>query len=179
MERLSALYATALFELAKERNDMDDSLSQAIYVRDIFESTDVLRLLLHPQIPRNEKHDLLINAFSGNINDDLLGLLRLILDKNRQAFMISILTAYIEMVESYKNIVTAKVISATELDDNQKTELQEILTEKLNKEVRLLVNVDPDVIAGPYIYVDGYYLDWTLKTRMRELVVYMKEGCTA
>ena len=179
MERLNALYATALFELAMERDNIDDGLKQAVFLRDSLRDSGIMRLLLHPQVPRNDKQKLLTDALSGNIDDDLIGFLQLTIDKNRQNFIISILDAYIDMIEKHKNIVTAKVISATELDDNQATELREILSEKLSKQIRLLVDVDPSVVAGPYIYVDGYYLDWTFKTRLRELTVHMKEGCTA
>ena len=175
MERLNALYATALFDLAMERNDIDESLLQAIYLRDSLKTTDIMRVLLHPQISRNEKQNLLADALSGHIHDDLLSFLNLAIEKNRQAFIVSILDAYIALIEKHKNIVTAKVISATDIDENQATELRDILSEKLNKKITLSVSVDPSVVAGPYIYVDGHYLDWTLKTRLRELKVYMKE----
>ena len=176
MERLSALYASALFELAIERDNLDESLSEAIFLRDVLQDTDVMRILLHPQIPRNDKHKLLTDIFTGNIQEDLLGFLNLAIEKNRQAFIVSILDVYIKMIEKHKSIITAKVISATELDDKQATEIRGILSGKLGKEVRLSMNVDPSVVAGPYIYVDGYYLDWTFKTRLHELAVYLKEG---
>ena len=179
MERLNALYATALFELAIERNNIDESLKQSVFLRDSLRDSGIMRLLLHPQVPRNDKQKLIKDALSGNIDDDLLGFLQLAIDKNRQAFILSILDTYIDMIEKHKNIVTAKVISATELDNNQATELRDILSKQLQKQIRLLVEVDPSVVAGPYIYVDGYYLDWTFKTRLRELTVHMKEGCTA
>ena len=73
-------------------------------------------------------------------------------------------------------ILFIKVITATILDDKQTAELRDTLSKKLNKEIRLDVDIDPSVVAGPYIYVDGYYLDWTFKTRLRELTVHMKEG---
>jgi F-type H+-transporting ATPase subunit delta len=176
MERLNALYASALFELAMERGDMDESLSEAVFLRDTLQGTDIMRILLHPQIQRNEKHKLLTDTLSGNIHEDLLGFLNLAIEKNRQAYIISILEVYIGLIEKHKNIVTAKIITATELDDTQTAELRDILSDKLKKQIRLSVSVDPSVVAGPYIYVDGYYLDWTFKTRLRELTVYMKEG---
>ena len=176
MERLNALYASALFELAIERGNVDDSLKEAVLLKDVLQETNIIRILLNPQIQRNEKQKLLTDTFNGKIQDDLLGFLSLVIEKNRQAFIISILDSYIALIEKHKNIVTAKVISATEIDNNQATELQDILSTKLKKQIRLSVNVDPSVVAGPYIYVDGYYLDWTFKTRLRELTARMKEG---
>ena len=179
MERLNALYATALFDLALERGNIDECLQQAVFLRDILCETDIIRILMHPQIPRKEKQQLLDNTLAGKIQDDLHSFLNLALEKNRQSFIVSILDAYIDLIEKHKNIVTARVITATELDSDQIAQLKDILTKQLNKQIRLSVEVDPSVVAGPYIYVDGYYLDWTFKTRLRELAVHMKEGCSA
>jgi F0F1-type ATP synthase delta subunit len=57
--------------------------------------------------------------------------------------------------------------------------MKTVLSKKLNKDVDLSLKIDPTIIGGPYILVDGYYLDWTVKTRLRDLTVYMKEGCSA
>ena len=178
MERLNYLYASALFDLALDGEDIDSCLSEALFLRDVLQDTDILPILLNPKIPRNEKQKLLTEVLSGKVHENLLGFLNLTIEKNRQAYIISSLNAYIELIEKHKRIVTAKVITAIDLDTGQTKELEEILSQKLNKQVRLKVSIDPTVVAGPYIYVDGYYLDWTFKTRLRELTVHMKEGCT-
>ena len=179
MERLSILYASALFDLALERGDMDESLSEAAFSLETLQDADVQQMLLHPHVSKADKQTLITQAFTGHVSDDMLGFLNLAIEKNRQAFILSALRAYIDLIKRHKNIVTAKVISATELDINQTTELRDTLSKKLHKDVKLNVKVDPSVVAGPYIYVDGYYLDWTFKTHLRDLVVHMKEGCTA
>jgi F-type H+-transporting ATPase subunit delta len=179
MERLTALYATALFDLALQRGDIDKSLDEAAFLLDTLQDPDTLHMLLHPHVSKEDKQKLLTDTLTGHVHDDMLGFLNLAIKKNRQSFIISALDAYIDTIKKHKNIVTAKVISATELDSDQATELRDTLSEKLSKTVTLNVKVDPTVVAGPYIYVDGYYLDWTFKTRMRDLVVRMKEGCTA
>ena len=176
MEKLSMLYASALFDLALERGNLDKDLAEASFLRETLQDPEIMRVLLHPHISRNDKQKLLTEAFNSSINDDLLGFLNLAIEKNRQNFIISAVEAFIDLIEKHNNIVTAKVITATQLDEKQSTELRELLTEQLKKEIRLSVSVDPSVVAGPYIYVDGYYLDWTFKTRLRELTAYMKEG---
>jgi F-type H+-transporting ATPase subunit delta len=177
MEKLTALYASALFDLAIERGDIDESLDQSTFLLDTLSDSEIKHMLLHPHISKADKQKLLTGVLTGHIHDDLLGFLNLAIEKNRQSYIFSALKAYIGLIKKHKNIVLAKVISATELDPDQATELRDSLSEKLGKTVTLEVKVDPSVVAGPYIYVDGYYLDWTFKTRLRDLVVQMKEGC--
>jgi F-type H+-transporting ATPase subunit delta len=108
----------------------------------------------------------------------LLGFLFLVTDKNREAFLMPALTALIETIARYKNNVTAKVISASPIDDKQTALLKKVLSGKLGKNVDISLKIDQSVIGGPYIYVDGYYIDWTVKKRLRDLAIHMKEGCS-
>jgi len=179
MERLSALYASALYDIAIENDAVGDFLDQAVLIRDMLQETECRRILKHPHITAAEKQEFFRKAFAESVHDALLGFLFLVTDKNREAFLLPALTALIGIIERQMGKVTAMVTFATELDDKQIAEMVEILSGKLDKTVEISLKVDPSIIGGPHIYVDGYYLDWTVKTRLRDLTVHMKEGCSA
>jgi len=179
MERLSILYASALFDLALEKDLIDDLLDQATVVRDTLQGEECQRILVHPHIPASQKHIFFKKAFAGHIHADLLGFLFLVVDKNREAYLVPALSELIEMIEHYKGKVTALVSFASALDEGQIMAMKGMLSQKLNKDVKVSLKVDPSVIGGPYIFVDGYYIDWTVRTRLRDLTVHMKEGCSA
>jgi len=175
MERLSVIYASALFDLALQQDSVDDFLKQAVFLRDALSDDDCQRVLVHPQIPATEKQEFFRNAFEGKIHEDLLGFLYLVTEKNRETRLISALDALISNIERYNKIVTARVLSASPYNDKQAEELRKMLSEKLSKQVKLQLKVDPSVIGGPYIFVDGYYIDWTVKRRMHDLSMSLKE----
>jgi len=175
MERLSVIYASALFDLALQQDSIDDFLKQAVFLRDSLSDEDCQRVLVHPQIPATEKQEFFRNAFEGKVHEDLLGFLYLVAEKNRETRLISALDALIGNIERYNRIVTARVLSAAPYEKKQAEELKEMLSHKLNKHVKLQLKVDPSVIGGPYIFVDGYYIDWTVKKRMRDLSASLKE----
>jgi len=179
MERLSSLYACALFELALERGSVDVFLDQAAMLRDTLQDEQCLRVLVHPHISAAEKHEVFSNAFAGHLHDDLLGFLFLVTDKNRENFLLPALSELIRLIERHQNKVTAQVLSATAYDGKQIDALREALSDKLRKSVEISLKVDPTVIGGPHIFVDGYYIDWTIKERLRDLTVHMKVGCSA
>ena len=179
MDKLSLLYASALFDLAEANDAVGDFLEQATLLRDTFQEPQCHRILLHPHITTAEKRDFFSKAFSSQIHNDLLAFLFLVVEKNREPFIISALTALIEMIERHMKRVTAKVYFAAAIDEKQVAEMKEVLSKKLEKSVEVFVEVDPSVIGGPYIFVDGYYLDWTVKKHLRDLTVHMKEGCSA
>jgi F-type H+-transporting ATPase subunit delta len=179
LERLNVLYATALFSLALEGGAVDEFLGQASLLVDSLQDEDCQRMLVHPHISSTEKREFFRRTFSEYLHTDLLGFLFLVVDKNREAFLVSALMALIEKIKHHKNIVTARVLLASEYDEEQAAAMKDMLSKKLGKTVELTMKVDTSLIGGPYIYVDGYYLDWTVKKRLRDLTVHMKEGCSA
>lgn len=179
MERLSILYAIALFDIAVEQNAVDAFHREAMLIRDSLQDAEVKNVLLHPQISVKEKHELFKKAYSGKINEALLGFLYLAAEKNREAYVIPALDQLIENIDRHNNKIKADVLTAAEYDKKQIQELKAILSEKLGKQVEIDLRVDPSVIGGPFIYADGYYIDWTVKKRLRDMTRSMKEGCNA
>jgi len=179
MERLSVIYASALFDIALQQDAVNEFLNQAVYLRDSLSDEDFQLVLVHPQITAEEKQQIFRDAFADKINEDLLGFLFLVTDKNREMYLIPALKALIGLIERHNKIVTARILSAAPYDEEQAQSLRTILSNKLGKEIRLDLKVDPSLIGGPYIFVDGYYIDWTVKKRLRDLTIYMKEGCSA
>jgi len=179
MERLSVIYATALFDLALKHGAVDEFLDQASFLHDSLSDAECQRMLVHPQISADEKHEFFRKAFADKIHEDLLGFLYLVADKNREAFLLPALKLLIGVIERHNKKVTARVLSAAPYDEKQAESLKKILSKKLDKIVELDLKVDPSIIGGPYIHVDGYYIDWTVKKRLRDLTIHMKEGCSA
>jgi F-type H+-transporting ATPase subunit delta len=178
MERLSVLYANALFDLAKEKNATDEFLSQAMLIRECLQDEDCQRVLNHPQIPASEKHKFFEDAFSGKVHTDLLGFLYLVADKNRESALLPALSKLITTIEQHSGKVKARTVSASPYDENQAQSLKATLSRRLEKDVELDMKVDSSIIGGPYIFVDGYHIDWTIKKRLRDLTTHMKEGCS-
>ena len=179
MDKLSLLYASALYDLASSKDAVAGFLDQAVLMRDSLKDPDCQRILVHPHITTNEKREFFTKVFGSDIDKDLLAFLFLVVDKNRETFIMTALDALISMIERSMRKVTAEVYFAAAIDDKQLAAMKDLLSEKLDKQVEVSVNVDPSVIGGPYIFVDGYYLDWTVKKRLRDLTVQMKEGCSA
>lgn len=169
MAELSVRYATALFKLASEKGLLNEFLEQATFLREMLQSEEYKRIIAHPAISATEKRNILRDAFEGKIHDELLGFLHLVISKNRESFLVPGLTAFIDMVERFNGNTTATVVSAAALDEKQLATLKDMLSKKLNKRVELVSNVDPSVIGGLYIHVDGYLLDNTVKKRLLDM----------
>jgi F-type H+-transporting ATPase subunit delta len=176
---LGIRYASALFDISKESGLMNEFLEQAQLLRDNLQEEDALLVLTHPRISGDEKYAFITKAFGDSIHQDLLGFIQLVISKNREAYLVPALDKLVEMIKVYKNQATAKVISAEPLSDAQITQLAKLLSKKLEKQVDITVKVDPSVIAGITIQVDGFFLDRTVKSMLKDLKETVRKGAAA
>ena len=169
MADLGMRYATALFELSQENGLVNEFMEQASFLRENLMSQEALALLNHPRISAERKNAFLEDAFKQHVHPDLLHFMKLAIAKNRESFIIPALTALIDMIKVYNRQTTARVVSAVPLSDEQAGRLAALLSRKLGKTVDVYVLVDPRVIAGISIHVDGYFVDQTARTLMGKM----------
>ncbi len=167
---ISKRYAVALFELAKETDKMDLFNQQVELIYDsIKNDKDFLTVLNHPRISGGEKFNLFQNIFKDNISEEILGLISIIVKKNRETEMLEILETFLELVKDYKGITTAYVYSAIALKDEQLAKIKENLSKNLNKEVIIKADVKPELIGGLVINVDGKVIDNSIKSNLENI----------
>jgi F-type H+-transporting ATPase subunit delta len=184
MAELSALYSTALFELALEGGAgvIDEIYEQATVMREVLRDPECHKALVHPHIKNAEKIELFGSAFgggrkvSGGIHEYLMNLLCLAIEKNREPYLAPALKDLIGRIERFRGEARAEVLTPCKMDAAQAAEIKKLLSEKLLKKVEIVEKVDPNLIGGPLIRVDGYILDQTVKMRLREMSAEMKEG---
>ena len=169
MADLGIRYATALFEMSEEGGLLDEYLEQSLLLCDTLKDEDALRILTHPRISADEKFAFLSKAFGASVHQDLLGFMKLVITKNREAFLLPALNKLVEMIKVRRNQTTAKIVSAVPLTDEQAVQLTATLTRKLGKIVDITIVVDPSVIAGISVHVDGYFLDRTVRTMLKDM----------
>ena len=81
---VSATYGDALFELALENDSIDNLYEEVKGVRQVFlENNELVKLLNHPKIDKDDKIQVMENVFKGRISDDLTGFLILTVKKDR------------------------------------------------------------------------------------------------
>ena len=173
MAQLSGIYANAIFDLWLESGEDAEYLEQAELLRGTLRGEDCRGVILNPRIPTAEKQAFFARAFDG-MHDDLLGFVKLAIEKGRGSFIVPALDAFADMAERRMGKVRAKVIAARTLSERQIAALKVTLEKKLNKTVDITPEIDPSVIGGVYVYADGYVLDMTVRKRLRDMKAEMK-----
>jgi len=173
---LGIRYASALFEISNEGGRLNEYLEQAEFLRHSLKDEGALAILTHPRITAAEKYAFLGTTFEGKLDPDFFNFLKLVVSKNREAYIVPALDRLVDMIRDRRGETTARVVSAVPLSDEQAARLAAVLSEKLGKKVDMTVLVDPTVIAGISIHVDGFFFDRTVKTMLKGMKESVRRG---
>ncbi|MGI6238965.1 MAG: ATP synthase F1 subunit delta [Christensenellales bacterium] len=176
MAELKDRYAAALYELSVEAGALDAHVEQAQFMLDALSAGDCADFLSHPHIPDDAKRSLLHTLFAGKIADSFLGFLHLAIEKSREGIILPTLTAYLARAKRAQGRLPARVVSAAPLTEDQLRALTDVLSRKLKKKVELAPRVDPALIGGFYVHVDGRLIDRTVRTQLYNLKESLMKG---
>ena len=172
MEKLiSKTYKDALLATAIEKKMMDTLYEEAGEVLGILlENKEFLKFLRAPDIEREEKLSVLEAVFGGKISPELLGLMRITVEKKREGLLTEILHDFIAGVKAYKKIGSAFVSSAVKLTEAQKQRITETLLRTTDYvEIELHDVVDPSLIGGAVIRIGDRVADGSVKNKLYQL----------
>ena len=168
---VSRTYGDALFQLAVEENRIDTMFEEVRTVAvALQENPDLTRLMNHPKIDKEEKVKLIEDIFKGQVEDELVGLMRMIVEKDHYNEIESVFTYFMEQVKEYKNIGTAYVTSAMELSKEQKEQVEKKLLETTNYvSFEMHYEVDTALIGGMVIRMGDRVVDSSIRTKLYNL----------
>lgn len=168
---VSKVYSDALFETAREKGTVDSLLEEAEGLYRVFsENGELLELLNHPKLVREEKLEMLKGIFSGRISEEWLGFLNVIVEKGRQKDILKIIRTFIGDVKEFKGIGMARVESAVELRDEQKARLEQRLLETTSYvKFEMDYSVNPELIGGLVIRIGDRVVDSSVRTQLCEM----------
>jgi F-type H+-transporting ATPase subunit delta len=169
-------YASALFELAHEQNQLDEvDRDLGTFQGLLDQSEDLSRLVKSPAFAAEEQERALgavmdwasIGATTGNFLK--------VVTRNRRLFAAEdMITTFRTLLARHRGEVAAEVSSAVALTDVQLAALREKLKASYGKDVRLNAKVDPSLLGGLVIKIGSRMFDSSLKTKLTNLKVVLK-----
>lgn len=168
---VSKTYGQALFDLALEENALEKILEEEAFIKEVFaKNEELVTLLNHPKISKDEKVKVVENIFKGNISDTMLGFLVIVLNKERYNELNGIFAYLEDKVREYKNIGVVSVTTAVPLSDVQKEELTKRLLETTSfKSFEFEYTVDPEIIGGMILRIGDRIVDSSIRTELNEM----------
>lgn len=176
VSEIAGRYATALFELADEKNILDQIAADLRGLKALLaESKDLRRLVRSPILSRADQEKtmeaVLEHAKADRITRNFVALAA----RNRRLFALpGIIDAYLAMLAERRGEVTAEVTAANPLSDSQQKTLAETLRKLVGAKVAVDLRIDRELLGGLIVKVGSRLFDSSLRTKLRKLELAMK-----
>lgn len=177
MTDLCREYGEGLYALCLEENLVSDGLSQLETLAQSFrEQPEFLQLLSNMSLPKPERLQILDNALRGQIHPYLLNFLKILCERGMLWEFDGCVKAFRSLYYQDHAILEAWATTSVPLGDAQKEKLISRLNMMTGKKIVLKEKVDPSVMGGIMLEMDGKRYDNTIKHRLSAIYQAMNEG---
>lgn len=170
MTQIGREYALALFELAQEtKNEAAIGEGLKLVAGLMRENPEALDFLAAPNIPKRERMGVLGSVLAGQVPEYVLSLVQLLCEQGNIRAIEGCWQEYDALWNAAQGLATARVVSAVALTEEEKRRLEQKLSAKTGKKVRLECSVDETLLGGLVVTMDGKVMDGSLKHRLNEV----------
>jgi F-type H+-transporting ATPase subunit delta len=169
MSVVDRVYASALFEAARERGRLEpvrDELQQVVAAE--AEVPELRELLRNPQLDPRARASALEDVLSGG-EELLRNFLLVLADKGRTGSLEEIAREFERLIAEHEGIVHAELTTAVELSDEEAQTLLRQIEQASGRKVEATRSVDPELIGGIVLQVGSHRLDASVRGRLERL----------
>ncbi len=163
-------YGEGLYALCAEEHIERDALRQVQALKTSFrENEDFLRLLGNMTLSKEQRVAILDDTLRGSVHEYVLNFLKLLVERGAIHEFAECADAYRACYNRDHGVVEAEVTTAQPLTDSQRQKLIEKLQGMTGKEVVIKEKVDPSVLGGVLLQMDGKRFDNTVAHRLNAI----------
>lgn len=168
-------YAKALFELAHGKKLVAKILAEfKSFLMLIQKKADLQLVLKHPNDIQREK--MLSALWQKQFSELFFNFLLLVLRNKRYDLLPQIFDNFQTRYDTYMNRIRALAITALPLSKNELNKLKRELTKYLHADITIENKVDPSIIGGIIISLNGQVFNASLLEQFKKLKQYLIEN---
>ena len=172
---ISVRYARALLKAGIEAKLEDKVYVEMQTLSDSYMKVPELRFTIdNPMLSKEKKESLLAVASGEHPSDLTKTFIKLVLKEDRESMMQFIANSYITLYRKQKNLIRAKLLTATTVSPAIEQKLRKLVESKTRGTVEFETETDPDIIGGFILEYDTYRLDLSVKSRLNSILSQLK-----
>lgn len=169
-EFLDRRYALALYNTCLEKGNLDVVLEQFSEIVEQFQTNEGIRKILkNPQITKFNKKRIFKELFEGQIEDQLMKFLLILIDRGRILFLKEKYEQFRSIYLFNQNTMVAKVISTVPLSQQETERLHKELEERYGKKIIIENEIDKSILGGLVVNIGNESMDGSVKSKLDEI----------
>jgi len=167
---LAREYGSGLYALTEEEKISPAVLEEMQLLCQCFRAQpDFLRLLSNMSLSKEERVGILDHAFRGQVHPYLLNFLKILCERGALGEIYGCEEAFRALYYQDYGVVEAHVTTGVPLNEDQRARMIEKLGAMSGKKIALIEKVDPKVIGGVLLEMNGQRYDDTIRHRLQKI----------
>ena len=169
-ETIYSKYSQAMFDIAREQQQLDAFGTELKGVRDVFqENGDLWKFINHPLVPPQSKKDTLSEIFKDSVSPLVMQFMYVMIDRRREAALLLAIDGFIDLARKANNIEVAKIRVVKPLTKEEEAKLVAGLEAMTGHRIEPLYYIDPSLIVGMVIQIGDKLIDGSLKRQLKDM----------
>ncbi|XP_030759024.1 ATP synthase subunit O, mitochondrial [Sitophilus oryzae] len=164
-------YATALYSAASKQKSLDAVEKDLVKLQQSLKTDAKFKeFIINPTIKRNLKSDALKAVASKvSLKPESANLLQALAENGRLKNLDGVINAFKTLMAAHRGEVQCEVVTAKELDADQKQKLQGVLKAflKSGQSIQLTTKIDPSIIGGMVVSIGDRYVDMSVASKIK------------
>lgn len=178
-DRIAKRYASALYQLAVEKNIVADLHKDLTGLVKLIEESKDLRILLRsPIITHEQKVPIFKKIFEGKVNKALMVFIVTLTRRSRESLLPVVAREFFLLYNEANKITEADLITPKLLEPAMKHEIATKLEKALGTKVILNEKLDADLIGGFQIRIGTALLDASIANSLRQIKKKLTQNLT-
>jgi F-type H+-transporting ATPase subunit delta len=174
---LARRYAGALFDLALEKTVLPDIHEELLSFLELLNKNQDFRLFFNAQdVSNQQKADVVGKVLDHQASERFRNFLYVLLRKGRAEIYPTVVAEFTRLVDKYNKRIHATTTTAVALDEGLRSRLKSALDSMFSADVGITNNVDPAILGGIIVQVEGRILDGSLQNQLQRLKKSMIES---
>lgn len=163
-------YGEGLYDLAKEEGLSEGILTQIDQLQEIFrEQPDFLKLLSNRALGLQERFGILESTLKAQVHPYVLNFLKILCQRDSLHEFRGCVQVFADSYRRDHQVAMATVTTAAPLSQDQKARIMARLQEMTGRQVELVEKLDPTVLGGVILEMEGRRWDNTIQSRLKNI----------
>lgn len=162
-------YAHAVFAVAKEEGRLKQWSELLEVLALCVADADLQRLITSPAVSDEQTVEVLVDITADLAGESARNFLSLLAENNRLLLLDDIAVIFEELRAEAEQSLTAEVISAKPLTDEQANKISAALNKRLGRDISLEVSIDESLLGGAIIRAGDLVIDGSALGKLNRL----------
>lgn len=167
---ISDRYAKAILQSPSAKINLDKIEEDVDFIKNVFDvSKEFKAIFLSPTLRKEKKIEIVSNTLSQILSKDVFNLLILLINKNREKYVIPIITRIKELKNQMLGYSNVLVRSSIPLSDKQKIEVNDLIKKFTKQKIKVNYTQDKNIIGGFVVQIGDKIIDASLLNQFNKL----------